>query len=270
MIEVAVAVGELVLMDRLWKPELHHGVHGGSRPDQATSVLCVVTWNIQFGAQVAAAAEALQHSDELSSADIVLLQEMDDVGTEAIARSVGLNYVFASSGVHARTGRHFGNAVLSKWPLRNPDVVLLSHRSVVQGQDRIAVRATVSFGEVDVDACSVHTEVPSLSPPKRRRQFEEIAEATKRWEPDRLIVGGDFNTLTGRGARVVSHRMQRIGAACVSTGAGATLRRGGKEFVLDHIFARGLISLRSGVVRGLGASDHRPLWVQLEMDSGDR
>ena len=68
-------------MDRLWKAGGYTTVSteeaGLTRP---TSVLCVVTWNIQFGAQVAAAAEALQHSDELSSADIVLLQEMDDVG----------------------------------------------------------------------------------------------------------------------------------------------------------------------------------------------
>ena len=252
-------------MDESWVPELHVGQHGGAGPDEPISTVRVVTWNIQFGVEVEAAAQALAGLDELRTADIVLLQEMDDIGTESIARSVGLNHVFASSGVHDRTGRHFGNAVLSKWPLRDPEVVLLSHRSAVQGQDRIAVRATVSLDGIDVDACSVHTEVPSLSPPKRRRQFEEIAEATERWAPDRLIVGGDFNTLTGRGAALVRQRMQRIGADHVSAGAGATLRRGGREFSLDHVFARGLTPLDSGVVRGLEASDHRPLWVLLAM-----
>ena len=205
-------------------------------------------------------------SDELRSADIVLLQEMDEVGTETIARTVGLNHVFASSGVHARTGRHFGNAVLSRWPLSDPDVVMLSHRSAVQGQDRIAVRATVSIGSTDVDACSVHTEVSSLSPPKRRRQFEEIAEAAERWAPERLIVGGDFNTLTGRGVAIVTERMRRIGADRVSAGAGTTLRRAGREFTLDHVYARGVTPLDRGVVRGLPASDHRPLWVRLGME----
>ena len=250
-------------MDETWVPELHVGGHGGVGPDEPTSTLRVVTWNIQFGIEVEAASEALAESDDLRTADIVLLQEMDEVGTESIARSVGVNHVFASSGVHTRTGRHFGNAVLSKWPLRDPEVVLLSHRSAVQGQDRIAVRATVSLGGIDIDACSVHTEVPSLSPPKRRRQFDEIVEATERWSPERLIVGGDFNTLTGRGAALVRQRMQRIGADHVSVGAGATLRRGGKEFALDHVFARGLTPLGCGVVRGVSASDHRPLWVEL-------
>ena len=252
-------------MDGSWEPEVHQGAHGGTGPDEVGSTLRVVTWNIQFGVEVAAAAGALLRADELRSADIVLLQEMDEVGTETVARVVGLNHVFASSGVHARTGRHFGNAVLSKWPLRDPEVVVLSHRSAVQGQNRIAVRATVLLGATEVDACSVHTEVPSLSPPKRRRQFEEIVEATERWAPERLIVGGDFNTLTGRGASLVRQRMLRIGAHHVSAGAGATLRRGGKDFALDHVFARGLEPLGSGVVHGLGASDHRPLWVQLRI-----
>jgi endonuclease/exonuclease/phosphatase family metal-dependent hydrolase len=244
---------------------VHQGDHGGDGPAGAVDALRVVTWNIQFGVEVAAAAEALLHDDELRGADIVLLQEMDEVGTETIARTVGLNHVFASSGVHARTGRHFGNAVLSKWPLRDPEVVWLPHRSAVQGQDRIALRATVAVGADDVDACSVHTEVPSLSPPKRRRQFDEVVEATERWALERLIVGGDFNTLTSRGVALVTERMRRIGAERVSAGAGTTLRRAGREFTLDHVYARGVVPLDRGVVHGIAASDHRPLWVQLRI-----
>jgi len=249
-------------------PIVHAATHTVDAPDRVGSSLHLVTWNIKFGVETAAASDALLHSDALRSADVVLLQEMDEVGTEAIARAVGLNYVFASSAVHPRTGRAFGNAVLSRWPLRDPEVVTLSHKSAVQGQYRIAVRATVSFGLGDVDACSVHTEVPSLSSPKRRRQFTEIAEATERWTPERLVIGGDFNTLTQRGAAVVRDRMQRIGADHVSAGAGATLRRGGREFTLDHVFARGLRPTARGVVRGLSASDHRPLWVRFGLADG--
>ena len=250
-------------MDESSEPTVHSGAHGGAGSADAVSSLRVVTWNIQFGVEVEAAADALLQRDELRGADIVLLQEMDEVGTEAIARIVGLNHVFASSGVHAQTGRHFGNAVLSTWPLRDPEVVRLSHRSAVQGQDRVAVRATVAVGPYDVDACSVHTEVPSLSPPKRRRQFDEVVEATERWAPERLIVGGDFNTLTSRGVSIVTQRMRRIRAERVSAGAGTTLRRAGKEFTLDHVYARGVVPIDCGVVRDLTASDHRPLWVRV-------
>ncbi len=112
------------MMDESWEPEVHQGAHGGVEPDDVVATFRVVTWNIQFGVEVEAAAHALLRTDELRSADIVLLQEMDEVGTETIARTVGLNHVFASSGVHPRTGRHFGNAVLSRWPLRDPEVVI--------------------------------------------------------------------------------------------------------------------------------------------------
>lgn len=246
-------------------PAVRAADHAGAASPEAGGAFHVVTWNIQFGVEAGAAAEALQAHPELGSADVVLLQEMDEAGTETIARTVGLNYVFVSSTVHPRTGRDFGNAVLSKWPLRDADVVMLSHKSALQGQYRVAVRATVSFGAIDVDACSVHTEVPSLSPSKRLRQFEQIAEATEQWEPERLVVGGDFNTLTRRGVDAVSERLGRIGAERVSAGAGTTLRRGGKEFTLDHVFARTMPALDSGVVRGLTASDHRPLWVRLRV-----
>ena len=248
-----------------WEPEIHQGAFGDAEPDNPPTAVLVVSWNIQFGREIEVAGRELREFEQLEGADIVLLQEMDELGSETVARAIGFHHVFASSGRHSRTGRHFGNAVLSRWPLRDPEIVVLPHRSAVQGQNRIAVRATVACGGAEVDACSVHTEVPSLSPPKRRRQFDALSQATQRWAPHRLVVGGDFNTLTTRGADVVADRMQRIGASHVSATAGATLRRGRREFTLDHIFARGLAALDAGVVHATTASDHRPLWVRLAL-----
>jgi len=222
----------------------------------------IVTWNIQFGIGAEGAGSALQRHDALSGADIVLLQEMDEKGTALIAEMVGLNYVFAAASIHPKSGRDFGNAVLSPWPLSNAAIVNLPHKSSVQGQPRIAVRATASVGPHLIDTCSVHTEVPSLSSPKRREQFATIASAIEKWNSEMLVIGGDFNTVTRRGIGAVVDRMATIGAVRASTDAGTTLRRGGREFTLDHVFARGLMPLDAGVVTGLDASDHRPLWVQ--------
>lgn len=248
-----------------WEPEIHQGARGGAEPDRPPATIVVVSWNIQFGREIEVAGRELRAFEQLAVADIVLLQEMDELASETIAQTIGFHHVFASSGRHSRTGRHFGNAVLSRWPLRDPEIVVLPHKSAVQGQNRIAVRATVACGGTEVDACSVHTEVPSLSPPKRRRQFDALSHATQRWTPHRLVVGGDFNTLTTRGVDAVAERMQRIGAAHVSAAAGATLRRGRQEFALDHIFARGLAPLDAGVVHATTASDHRPLWVRFTL-----
>lgn len=225
----------------------------------------VVTWNIQFGLEAAAAAEALGSIESLRSADLILLQEMDEAGTELIAQEIGANHVFAAPGPHRQTGRSFGNAVLSKWPLSDSGVIALPHKSALQGQERLVLGAVASVGSASIAACSVHTEVPTLSPSKRRRQFEELARATSRWEHLPFVVGGDFNTLTERGVGAVDRAMEAVGASRVSAGADPTLRRGGREFALDHIYARGLAPVDCGVVRGLGASDHRPLWVRLRL-----
>lgn len=238
------------------------------RAPNVDGTMRVVSWNIQFGLAADAAAEALLASDVLRAADLVLLQEMDEAGTETIAHAIGANFVFASSGPHRQTGRNFGNAVLSPWPVDEAEVVELPHKSVVQGQERLVMGAVVTIGSTPITACSVHTEVPTLSPPKRRAQFDEVARATERWPHARLVVGGDFNTLTGRGVNAVERAMAAVGAARVSAGADSTLRRGGREFALDHVFARELAPLDRGVVHGLGASDHRPVWVTLDNRDG--
>jgi endonuclease/exonuclease/phosphatase family metal-dependent hydrolase len=243
-------------------PEIHSGsfAHIGRA---APTELLVVSWNVQFGVKAQAAADALLSSSQLQGADILLLQEMDEQGTALIAEALGLDYVYVAASVHPQTGRNFGNAVLSPWPLTDPGVVTLPHKSALQGQPRQVVHATANLGEYRLRAASVHTEVPTLSSPKRLRQFAAIGDVANAWERDALVIGGDFNTLTRRGVAAVSARLAPIGARRVTHGAGPTLRRGGREFSLDHIFARSLTPRSCGVVAGLDASDHRPLWVRL-------
>ncbi|WP_040496614.1 endonuclease/exonuclease/phosphatase family protein [Ilumatobacter nonamiensis] len=246
------------------QPVLHRGSHVDALGDP-TGELCVVSWNIQFGVEVEAAAEALGTAEPLRAADLILLQEMDEEGTERIARQIGADYVFASLGPHRQTGRSFGNAVLSRWPLSREDAFVLPHRSAVQGQERLVVGAVASVGSSSVAVWSVHAEVPTLSPPKRRRQFDAIARVDQRRADLPMVAGGDFNTMTRRGVAAVDAAMATAGATRVSVGADPTLRRGGREFALDHIYARDLTPIDRGVVHGIAASDHRPLWVRLEL-----
>lgn len=234
-----------------------------ARPDVA-GLVRAVTWNIQFGIGAEAAATSLLHHEALRDADIVLLQEMDEAGTALIAEKVGMHYVFAAASLHPKSGRDFGNAILSPWPVTDAAIVDLPHQSVVQGQPRIVVRATVAVGPDCIDTCSVHTEVPTLSSSKRKEQFATIASATAAKGFDLLLIGGDFNTVSRRGIETAVDRLATIGAVRVSRDAGPTLRRGGREFTLDHVFARGLQPLDTGVVTGIDASDHRPLWVNLQ------
>lgn len=232
-----------------------------SRPPELE--LLVVTWNIQFGVQAASAARALDTSPDLRGADVILLQEMDEPGARLIADRLDLDVVYSAASVHPQTGREFGNAVLSRRPLREPGVVELPHTSAIEGQPRIMVHAAIDVDGSHLRVGSVHTEVPSLSPPKRRRQFATIGAAAAGWDEPLRIVGGDFNTLTRRGIGAVTAALEPAGARRVTAGAGPTLRRSGRDFTLDHIYASGLAPAATGVVNGLDASDHCPLWVRL-------
>ncbi len=247
------SAGELVV---------HHGSH--ARPDaERGDSLLVVSWNIQHGLEIDKAVADLAARDELRDADIVLLQEMDEIGTVRVAESLGLDYVYATAGAHAQSGRNFGNAVLSRWQMGEPEATVLSFKAPIRGHPRVIVGSTVSVGGATIHACSVHTEIPSLSSGKRLRQFEEIAAVAARRSGELLVLGGDFNTVTRRSINALADRMASAGAARASVGAGTTLRRGGQEFTLDHVFVRGLVPAAAGVVPRTEASDHRPLWVRL-------
>ena len=54
----------------------------------------VVSWNIKFSQQVDEATVELAETPELRDADILLLQEMDEVGTQQIAENLHYNYIY--------------------------------------------------------------------------------------------------------------------------------------------------------------------------------
>jgi endonuclease/exonuclease/phosphatase family metal-dependent hydrolase len=74
----------------------------------------------------------------LQGADIILLQEMDEAGTEHVARELAHNYVYYPASVPFMQGRNLGNAVLSRWPLTQPHKLLLPYRHLAIRQTRIA------------------------------------------------------------------------------------------------------------------------------------
>jgi endonuclease/exonuclease/phosphatase (EEP) superfamily protein YafD len=234
-------------------------------PLEFDGVVRVVSWNIRFGESVYAAVGTLHAVEELQSADLLLLQEMDEEGVDTIARSLGHNYVYGAASVRLRTGRNFGNAVLSRWPLSNASRVALPRGSRLRGESRIVVRVTAGVHGTPVQVYSVHTETVTLPWKQRVQQFERLASAAASWSGEHVVVGGDFNTATRRGVGLLSDLMSGIGLERVSSGAGPTFRRAGLDWPLDHVFARGMSVVDTGVVREAEGSDHLPLWVRLAL-----
>jgi endonuclease/exonuclease/phosphatase family metal-dependent hydrolase len=223
----------------------------------------IVSWNIQYGIETVRAAAELLDRTETHGADVILLQEMDEQGTAAIAEALSANYAYTSPAPHDHTGRDFGNAVVTPWPIRHSAEIPLPHVAPVSGQPRSATHALVRVGDVDVSVYSVHTEIPSLRLAMRIEQFATVAADVRRRAHAHVVVGGDFNTVTGRGAKALAASMASAGLRRVSSEDSRSYRRIGRGMMLDHVFGLGFDVIAAGVVETTEASDHLPLWVEL-------
>ncbi len=225
----------------------------------------VVSWNIKFGRNVDLAAGQLQALPELADADVVLLQEMDESGTKLIAEQLDADYAFAAAAPHRETGRPFGNAIVSRWPIADVVEIELPHVASVRGQPRSATHARLRIDGADIFVYSVHTEIPTMGYRKRREQVITLLDHVETLEADaRVLVGGDFNTAARWDIGVLRSLMDTANFAAVSQRSGPTFGRFGRPFTLDHLFARGLRSTGSGAVTDATASDHLPVWAEVD------
>lgn len=231
--------------------------------------LKAVTWNIAFAEEIEQAITELQAIDELRPVDVLMLQEMDEVGTEQIARALGYNYLYYPASIHSHHGRNFGNAVLSRWPIVDSAKIILPHKNPSNDQIRIATRATIDVEGQQIPVYSVHTETFWLGPQQRKDQIAALADDAASRVAQGLyyvIIGGDFNTATPSSLVALTTILEEAGLQRVSQGAGGTLGLAGIGISLDHIFASNMTPLSAGALSETEASDHYPVWVLLELD----
>ena len=231
----------------------------GLVPD-AHATIRVVTYNIQYAQHVDQALQALRQPF-LSGPDVLALQEMDAPGVARIAEALRLKYVYYPVSIHPKTGRDFGNALLSPWPIEDPRKILLPHRSLVANQRRAAVAATVRIAGRPIRVYCVHFGAPlGTSGGRRRAQADVVLEDASK-SPFPVIIMGDFNS------RGVAEYMARAGYSWLTREVGTTARRLGLGFSFDQVLARGLEpveGLKASAVKGpKGASDHDPVWALL-------
>jgi endonuclease/exonuclease/phosphatase family metal-dependent hydrolase len=220
----------------------------------------VVSFNLKFAEKVEKAIAVFRDTPALRAPDILALQEMDAEATERVARALAMNSIFFPGAVHPKTGRDFGNALLSPWPLEDPRKLILPHQSRFTGLKRTATVATVRVGAHRIRAYSVHIETPiHLSRKGRREQVRAVLDDAQ-GSPDPVVVLGDFNS------RGLSEPFEEAGYRWVTR----NLEDTSGWWELDHIFARGLRPpgpATAGVSADLhDASDHRPVWALLEVE----
>lgn len=219
--------------------------------------LRVVTLNLKWGRHVDRAADLLSRPGPLSDADLVVLEEMDQAGTERLARALGLGYVYVPSAFHPVPQQDFGVALLSPWPLDEPRKLLLPHQSRFRKMRRSAAIATLRSPLGPVRVYAVHLEAfAGASGRARREQARAVVADAGSW-PGPVIVAGDFN---GRGG---ARELASAGFSWPTRSVKNTLG----PFDFDHVLARGLCPEGEGAAAAAedeaDASDHDPVWAVL-------
>jgi endonuclease/exonuclease/phosphatase family metal-dependent hydrolase len=214
---------------------------------------------VLFAQRVDRAIRLLLTHDALHSPDVLALQEMDEVGVELIARSLGLNYVYYPAVVHPLHGRNFGNALLSPWRMVDDAKIPLPQRRRGDRALRIAVGATLLVGRRRMRAYSLHLGTPLEITPREREQQVLAVLDDARGFPGPVVLLGDMNA-------------RRIGRFFEDQGyvwATRDVRRTIGPFAWDHVFLRGPWphpAVEAGVVRRTyGASDHKPVFAVLDV-----
>lgn len=223
-------------------------------PGADADTLRIASFNIEFAERVDSAIALLQSDSVLHRSDVVLLQEMDAAGTQRVAESLGMAYVYYPAIYQKRVRHDFGNAVLSRWPIVEDAKLNLPHVSRYAGTQRTATAATIRVGDQLVRVYSTHLGTAlDVRGSRRRDQLRAIISDAARYP--RVVIGGDLNDHdVGRVARDLGYAWP--------TEAGPRTTSLGRW---DHIFLKGLGSPSTNasgtVLDAYRISDHRPVWA---------
>jgi endonuclease/exonuclease/phosphatase family metal-dependent hydrolase len=248
--------------------------------DEVPGSFEVVTFNIKFGRDPEGALRTLQRM-EWTGADVYVLQEVDWRSTVLIARGLSqggpLNAVYYPAAQHPLAkGRQFGVAILSRWPIRSDQKIMLPDLSHVDRARKASLGATVWIAGVPVGVASVHLQ-SNLSAAQIEEQARALFDCLMRGEcPDgtpppqtpRLgyVLAGDFNTWS----KAHVSRLNRLAAGfqlervpgIQNTFAFLLFRP-----TLDHLFSGApVVSLGRGEVSPLHeGSDHHPVRARFRL-----
>lgn len=244
------------------------------RPAAVESTLRIATYNVELGDDPERLA-GLFSAPPFDRADAFLLQEIEAHGGVAqaarVAELTGMAYVYLPSKSLDRGGSS-GVAILARHPLADVRFMNLPRFGTSLRRDRLVALA-VDMGGVDV--VNVHLRV-QLGIAERIVQLEP----TTRDLGDRVALGGDLNTnpygwsdmiplvpsepITDFDVpSIVDEAMADFGLDAATADSGPTQRSPAGELRLDSIYCRGLEPLGVTVERGVGGSDHWPVWVDL-------
>ncbi len=238
--------------------------HYAEEQPYSDGTLKVVNWNISFSNRIDEAIEVLTGVEELRDADLLLLQEMEADSVDEIAQALNYDYIYYPASVHRRHEKDFGEAILSKWPIKQHSKVVLPNSVPVINQTRIAVKAEIMIDGIEMDVYNTHLESVWMFQIGGDTQVDFLADQIGA-DGGYVFLGGDFNTWSEGSITALEDRFGQIGLDRVSARTDYTFLYRGLKLTMDHLFARGASNYKSGVWHGTTVSDHFPVWVMLQM-----
>ena len=241
------------------------------------------------------AARALRGQPGFPAPDIIAVQEAD-AGTQRagkvhvareLARELGYFYHYAPSQLprdHAPETRQWylafeenigpddagdtGVALLSRFPLRQPTRLALPWTDC-PWRPRLGLGADLQRGAKPAQVRIVTAHIDPHAPLAHQlKQHETVLEYAAQSTGPAVFLG-DFNTLTPHARRETRRFLEAQGWRMPMPDGTATWRAGFLANHTDWIFVRGLRLRRWGVARrARHASDHGPVWAEMELPDG--
>lgn len=222
----------------------------------------VMTYNLHMGFDIAGRydPDALAAVIGEEQPDIVALQEVDrgwfttgstDV-LRALTERLQLPYVFAPAADDV-----WGNAVLSRYPMLDPQVVPLPRGRAAMARSALSVVVDVAGQPLGVVATHLHHVDADVG--LRRRQVARVAALASdlAQQVGPVVVLGDLNAEPGAGE--LEPLATRFVDASVALGAPATYPSWRPRESIDHVFVSSELFIGRLSVPASPASDHLPV-----------
>ena len=251
-------------------------------PAQVPEEIKVVSYNIRFrsGPELQSLVQLLKNDPEIGGASIIGLQEVDrhkarskkTNTAKVIAEELGMHYAWAAPPpTKPDEEEETGVVILSSYPLADIQRIVLPHEGPGKRR-RVALGATIKVGSKSLRVYSVHSET-RISVEKKLGQMNAVLDDLARHPKDMpAVVLGDLNTWEHD---VVEKAFKLFTSANFHTPFDDQPTFSQRvlfvsiDLKLDWIWLRNLKEIKHGVDRQIGLSDHWPLWLVLEMNTGE-